>query len=109
MPPEEAGEAGDATGVAGLPARDAGVEVPRVPEQWASADFTADPDWEWTTAAQDSGDELRALWAERVDRSDAIVSARLGRGEAGPSTGKPASDTVMITKTFYPGKGYKSS
>jgi uncharacterized damage-inducible protein DinB len=53
-----------------------------VPEPWASADFTADPDWEWTTAPQDSGDELRALWAQRVSRSDAIVAARLGQGEA---------------------------
>ncbi len=53
-----------------------------LPEPWASADFTADPDWEWTTAAPDSGDELRALWAQRVDRSDAIVAARLGQGEA---------------------------
>lgn len=52
------------------------------PEPWASADFKADPDWEWSSAAGDSGDDLRALWAERVKRSDAIVAAALGRGEA---------------------------
>lgn len=53
-----------------------------VPEPWASADTDADPDWEWSSAAHDSGDDLRALWAERVKRSDAVVAARLGQGEA---------------------------
>jgi len=51
-------------------------------EPWASADTDADPDWEWTSAADDSGDDLRALWAERVKRSDAVVQRRLGQGEA---------------------------
>jgi uncharacterized damage-inducible protein DinB len=52
------------------------------PEPWASAVTKADPDWDWTSAATDSGDELQALWAERVSRSDAVVQARLGQGEA---------------------------
>jgi uncharacterized damage-inducible protein DinB len=52
------------------------------PEPWASADPKSDPDWEWSSAADDSGDDLRALWAERVERSRAIVEARLGQGEA---------------------------
>jgi uncharacterized damage-inducible protein DinB len=52
------------------------------PEPWASADTEADPDWEWSSAADDSGGDLRALWAERVGRSRAIVDARLGQGEA---------------------------
>jgi uncharacterized damage-inducible protein DinB len=52
------------------------------PEPWASADTKADPDWDWSSAAGDSGDDLRALWAERVMRSRAIVEARLGQGEA---------------------------
>src|ERR1035441_2895307 len=52
------------------------------PEPWASAVTKADPDWDWTSAATDSGDKLRALWAERVSRSDAVVQARLGQGEA---------------------------
>jgi len=52
------------------------------PEPWASADTGADPDWEWSSAAGDSGDYLRALWAERVKRSNAVVDAQLGKGEA---------------------------
>jgi len=51
------------------------------PEPWASAEAKADPDWEWHSAAGDSGDELRALWAERVGRSRAVVQARLDQGE----------------------------
>jgi uncharacterized damage-inducible protein DinB len=51
------------------------------PEPWASADAKADPDWDWHSAASDTGDELRAFWAERVERSRAVVRARLDRGE----------------------------
>ncbi len=52
------------------------------PEPWAGAVSKADPDWDWTSAAEDSGDELRALWAGRVQRSDAVVAAQLGTGAA---------------------------
>jgi uncharacterized damage-inducible protein DinB len=52
------------------------------PEPWASVDWKADPDWEWHSAADDPGGELRALWAERVERSRAVVDARLGQGAA---------------------------
>jgi len=48
-----------------------------LPEPWASVDFEADPDWTWHSAAADSGDALRELWAERVDRSRGIVKAQL--------------------------------
>jgi hypothetical protein len=48
---------------------------------WASADIDAHPDWEWTSAADDTGDALRALWAERAGRSRALVEARLAPGE----------------------------
>jgi uncharacterized damage-inducible protein DinB len=52
------------------------------PEPWASADWKADPDWEWSSAVDTPGDDLRALWAERVERSRVVVRVRLGRGEA---------------------------
>ena len=52
------------------------------PEPWASADTEADPDWDWTSAADNSADDLRALWADRVQRSGAVVAARLSQGEA---------------------------
>jgi uncharacterized damage-inducible protein DinB len=56
-------------------------EQPR-PEPWASADWKSDGDWDWHSAATDSGDTLRGLWAERAERSRAIVSSQLGRDAA---------------------------
>jgi uncharacterized damage-inducible protein DinB len=52
------------------------------PEPWASVDWQADPDWDWHSAAGDSGDGLRALWSERAGRSRAVVDAQLGHGAA---------------------------
>jgi len=52
------------------------------PEPWASNNTEADPDWEWRSAADDSGEDLRALWAERVERSRAVVTEQLKDGEA---------------------------
>src|SRR6516162_6218610 len=33
---------------------------------WDAVDWDADPDWEWHTAADDSAEELYALWQEAV-------------------------------------------
>jgi uncharacterized damage-inducible protein DinB len=52
-----------------------------LPEPWAGVDWEADPEWIWRTAAFDSGEYLRALWTEGVNRSRAVVQAQLGRGE----------------------------
>jgi hypothetical protein len=47
---------------------------------WESADWDADPDWEWHSAAVDTPDELVALWRAAVDRSRATVAAALADG-----------------------------
>jgi hypothetical protein len=52
-----------------------------LPEPWASVDFEADPDWTWHSAAGDTGDALRALWAGSAARSRGVIAARLRRGE----------------------------
>jgi uncharacterized damage-inducible protein DinB len=52
-----------------------------LPEPWASVDFQADPEWTWHSAASDSGEYVRALWTERVNRSRAVVQAQLSMGE----------------------------
>ncbi len=49
-------------------------------EPWASADWDADPDWEWHSAADDTPEELTALWQAAVDRSRAIVAEALAAG-----------------------------
>ncbi len=50
-------------------------------EPWASTDWKAARDWEWHSALEDRGDDLRALWAERVQRSRAVVAEELAKGE----------------------------
>jgi len=45
-----------------------------MPDPWAAADAAGfGLEWSWTSAASDTGDSLRALWRERVQRSRAIV------------------------------------
>jgi uncharacterized damage-inducible protein DinB len=49
---------------------------------WDAVDWTADPDWEWRTAAEDSPEELFALWRRAVEESRADVAEALA-GDAG--------------------------
>jgi uncharacterized damage-inducible protein DinB len=49
-------------------------------EPWASVDWDADRDWEWHTAADDSPEELRAIFDESVRDSDAIIAEALAEG-----------------------------
>jgi uncharacterized damage-inducible protein DinB len=53
------------------------------PEPWKSVDWNADRDWDWHSAADDSPDELRALWRASVDRARAATEKALANG--GPS------------------------
>jgi uncharacterized damage-inducible protein DinB len=45
-----------------------------IPEPWASVDWKADMDWDWNSAATDSGDVLRDLWSARVTASREVVA-----------------------------------
>jgi hypothetical protein len=47
---------------------------------WDAVDFEADPDWEWRTAADDSPEELYALWRGAVERSWAAMARVLADG-----------------------------
>jgi uncharacterized damage-inducible protein DinB len=47
---------------------------------WEAADWETDPDWEWTTAAQESPDDLRALWRDATARSRSLVQEALTKG-----------------------------
>ena len=47
---------------------------------WDAVDWDADPDWEWHTAAEDSPEDLYALWRDAVARSRASVSEALAAG-----------------------------
>jgi hypothetical protein len=43
-------------------------------------DWTADPDWDWESAADDSPEELFALWRDAVESSRALVADALAGG-----------------------------
>lgn len=47
---------------------------------WDAVDWSADRDWEWHSAAQDSPEELRALWSAAVARSREAVAEALADG-----------------------------
>jgi uncharacterized damage-inducible protein DinB len=48
---------------------------------WDAVDWKADPDWEWRTAAEDSPEELFALWRAAVDRSRALAEEAMADGD----------------------------
>jgi len=50
------------------------------PAPWADVDWDADPDWEWSSAAEDSPAELMQQWERSCDRSRTIVAAALANG-----------------------------
>jgi uncharacterized damage-inducible protein DinB len=53
------------------------------PPPWDAVDWAADPDWDWHSAADDTPDQLRALWQDAVATSRAIVAAALADGDLG--------------------------
>ena len=49
-------------------------------EPWNSVDWDADPEWPFTSAADDAPDELYALWESAVERARARLAAALADG-----------------------------
>lgn len=47
---------------------------------WDEVDWEASPDWEWQSAADDTPDQLMALWTGAVARSRAAVAETLADG-----------------------------
>ncbi len=47
---------------------------------WDAADWDAQPDWEWQSAADDQPGELYVLWDGAVERSRARLEAALANG-----------------------------
>jgi uncharacterized damage-inducible protein DinB len=46
-----------------------------------SADWDADPDWDWHSAAADTPEQLRTLWQDAVVRSRSAVAEALADGD----------------------------
>jgi hypothetical protein len=62
------------------------------PEPFAAVDWDADPDWEWRTAADDSPEDLRALYDDCVRRADEGIDAALARGGLDAESVKESSE-----------------
>ena len=50
---------------------------------WDAVDWKADPDWDWHSAAEDSPEQLFALWQGAVARSRSLVAEALADGDLG--------------------------
>jgi uncharacterized damage-inducible protein DinB len=47
---------------------------------WDGVDWKADPDWEWHSAADDTPEQLLAIWHIAVDQSRALVATAFAHG-----------------------------
>ena len=47
---------------------------------WDTVDWNADPDWDWHSAAEDTPQQLHALWGDAVARSRSLVTEALADG-----------------------------
>jgi len=53
----------------------------RSPEPpWDTVDWDADVDWDWHSAADDTPEQLQAMWHDAVDRSRSLVADALANG-----------------------------
>jgi hypothetical protein len=50
---------------------------------WDTVDWDADPDWEWHSAAEDTPEQLMALWHDAVARSRSVLAEALANGGLG--------------------------
>ena len=62
---------------------------------WQGADWTAEPDWEWTSAASDSPGELQRIWSDAVEQSRATTAQALAAEARG--AGVTAMATAGVT------------
>jgi len=59
---------------------------------WDVVDWAQEPDWEWHSAADDSPDQLRELWADAVAESRVLVEDALHEGDLGQLARRPWPD-----------------
>ena len=59
---------------------------------WDTADWDADPDWDWHPAAEETPEQLLTLWQDAVVRSRALVAEALGDGGLDRLARRPWAD-----------------
>ena len=63
---------------------------------WNAVDWAANPAWDWRTAAEDSPEQLYALWRDAVVRSRALLTEALAEGGAGRPDGAPSLRYILL-------------
>jgi uncharacterized damage-inducible protein DinB len=61
-------------------------------EPWSEIDWTADPDWEWRSAGDDSPEDLHSLWLREVENSRVELNEALAAGGLGQLAVRKGSD-----------------
>ena len=54
---------------------------------WEAVNWDVEPDWEWTSAAEDSPEALRTLWSDAVAQSRCMLDEALAEGGLGALAG----------------------
>jgi dienelactone hydrolase/uncharacterized damage-inducible protein DinB len=74
---------------------------PRAP--WNTVNWNADPDWDWHSAAEDTPEQLHAIWRDAVANSRAFVAQALAEGgldqrarRAGPDGQSPSLRWIVV-------------
>jgi hypothetical protein len=55
-------------------------------------DWDAFPDWDWDSAADDTPEQIHAIWRDSVDRSRSLVAEALAEGGPGYLAKRSRSD-----------------
>jgi len=70
---------------------------------WDTVDWKADRDWDWHSAAEDTPEQLHALWLEAVARSRVLVQEALADGgldrlarRTWPDGGAPSLRWILV-------------
>ncbi|UNK46055.1 DinB family protein [Arthrobacter sulfonylureivorans] len=59
---------------------------------WDGVDWKAEPDWDWESAAADTLERLRELWASSVARSRVLTAEAVAAGGLDLMAGRPGRD-----------------
>lgn len=70
---------------------------------WNTVDWSADQDWDWNSAADDTPDELIALWRNSVERSRVLIDQAIADGgldqlarKTWPDGGAPSLRWILL-------------
>ena len=63
---------------------------------WNTVDWSADPTWDWRTAADDSPEQLYSRWRDAVARSRTLFAAAMADGGPVRQAGGPGSPAPSL-------------